>query len=186
MQYQNQNQDKTLIIAPGQQTTAPAPQMVRPSETKVVTDKDGNTILQSESEDTGVATGWVVNEGMSVFTGVVIASDVSMIIGIRGNYAFTNSPFKFMPDLYLAPGKNTGFGINANVVIPFKVDAGIILEPYAGLGLGYNDAVGESTFSPNLVLGTTFNIFGGKLFADYTAHNFIDIHRISVGYKLKF
>ena len=186
MQYQNQNQDKTLIIAPGQQTTAPAPQMVRPSDTKVVTDKDGNTILQSESEDTGVATGWVVNEGMSVFTGVVIASDVSMIIGIRGNYAFTNSPFKFMPDLYLAPGKNTGFGINANVVIPFKVDAGIILEPYAGLGLGYNDAVGESTFSPNLVLGTTFNIFGGKLFADYTAHNFIDIHRISVGYKLKF
>ncbi|RXJ44416.1 outer membrane beta-barrel protein [Gelidibacter gilvus] len=186
LQNQNQNQDKTLIIAPGQQTTAPAPQMVRPSETKVVTDQDGNTIVQSEPEDTGVATGWVVNEGMSVFTGVVIADDVSMIIGIRGNYAFTNSPFKFMPDLYLAPGKNTGFGINANVVIPFKVDAGIILEPYAGLGLGYNDAVGKSTFSPNLVLGTSFNVFGGKLFADYTAHNFVDIHRISVGYKLKF
>ncbi len=186
LQNQNQNQDKTLIIAPGQQTTAPAPQMVRPSETKVVTDQDGNTIVQSEPEDTGVATGWVVNEGMSVFTGVVIADDVSMIIGIRGNYAFTNSPFKFMPDLYLAPGKNTGFGINANVVIPFKVDAGIILEPYAGLGLGYNDAVGQSTFSPNLVLGTSFNVFGGKLFADYTAHNFVDIHRISVGYKLKF
>ena len=188
MQNQNQNQDKTLIIAPGQQAAAaaPAPQMVRPSETKVVTDKDGNTILQTESEDTGVATGWVVNEGMSVFTGVVIANDVSMIIGIRGNYAFTNSPFRFMPDFYLAPGKNTGFGINANVVIPFKVDAGVILEPYVGLGLGYNDAVGESTFSPNLVLGTTFNVFGGKLFADYTAHNFVDIHRISVGYKLKF
>ncbi len=185
-QNQNQNQDRTLIITPGQQTTAPAPQTVRPSTTKVVTDQDGNTVMQSETQDTGVATGWVVNEGMSVFTGAVIADDVSMIIGIRGNYAFTNSPFKFMPDLYLAPGKNTGFGINANVVIPFKVDAGIILEPYAGLGLGYNDAVGVSTFSPNLVLGTTFNVFGGKLFADYTAHNFIDIHRISVGYKLKF
>ncbi|TXE09083.1 outer membrane beta-barrel protein [Gelidibacter salicanalis] len=182
---QNQNQDKTVIINPSQQTT-PAPQMTRPSTTTVVTDKDGNTILQSEPANTGVATGWVVNEGMSVFTGVVIADDVSMIIGIRGNYAFTNSPFKFMPDLYLAPGKNTGFGINANVVIPFMVNAGIILEPYIGLGLGYNDAVGVSTFSPNLVLGTTFNVFGGKLFADYTAHNFIDIHRISLGYKLKF
>ena len=187
MQNRAQNQDRTVVIAPGQQQPAPpAPQMRQPSETKIVTDTDGNTIMKTESEDTGVATGWVVNEGMSVFTGVVIADDVSMIIGIRGNYAFTNSPFKFMPDLYLAPGKNTGFGINANVVIPFKVDAGIILEPYAGLGLGYNDAVGQSTFSPNLVLGTSFNIFGGKLFADYTAHNFIDIHRISVGYKFKF
>ena len=185
-QNQNQNQDKTLIISSGQQPAATAPQMVQPSQTKVVSDKDGNTVVQTESAQDGVATGWVVNEGLSLFTGVVIADEVNMIIGIRGNYAFTNSPLKFMPDLYLAPGKNTGFGINANVVIPFKVDAGIILEPYAGLGLGYNDAVGESTFSPNLVLGTSFNVFGGKLFADYTAHNFIDIHRISVGYKLKF
>ncbi|MEO8933207.1 MAG: outer membrane beta-barrel protein [Xanthomarina sp.] len=186
MQNRNQNQDKTLVIAPGQQPVAPAPQVVQPSQTQVVTDADGNTIVTSENATQGVATGWVLNEGMSVFTGVVIAKDVSMIIGIRGNYAFTNSPFKFMPDLYVAPGKNTGFGINANVIIPFDVNAGVILQPYVGLGIGYNDAVGESTFSPNLILGTSFNVFNGKLFADYTAHNFIDIHRISVGYKLKF
>lgn len=187
LQNQDRNQDKTVVISSGQQAPMVAPQMMgQPSETKVVTDEDGNTIVQSQSANTGVATGWIVNEGMSVFTGVAIADEVSMVVGIRGNYAFTNSPFKFMPDLYLAPGKNTGVGINANVVIPFKVDAGIILEPYAGLGLGYNNAVGESTFSPNLVIGTTFNVLGGKLFADYTAHNFVDIHRISVGYKLNF
>ncbi|MEC5165933.1 hypothetical protein RCH18_001667 [Flavobacterium sp. PL11] len=182
---QGQNEDKTVIISSGQAATV-APQTIQPSQTKITSDDNGNTVIKSENNNTGNATGWVVNEGMSLFTGVAIANDVSMIIGIRGNYAFTNSPFKFMPDLYLAPGKNTGFGINANVVIPFDVDAGVILQPYVGLGLGYNDAVGESTFAPNLVLGTSFNVFGGKLFADYTAHNFIDIHRISVGYKLKF
>ncbi|OBX26029.1 hypothetical protein A9996_06875 [Gelidibacter algens] len=185
LQNQNQNQDKTVVIAPGQQATT-APPMNQPSETTVITDQNGNTVFQSDNANEGVATGWVVNEGMSIFTGAVFADEVSMIIGIRGNYAFTNSPFKFMPDIYLAPGKNTGFGINANVVIPFDVNAGIILQPYVGLGLGYNDAVGESSFSPNLVLGTSFNLLGGKLFADYTAHNFIDIHRISVGYKLNF
>jgi hypothetical protein len=185
LQNQNQNQDKTVVIAPGQQATT-APPMNQPSETTVITDQNGNTVVQSDNANEGVATGWVVNEGMSIFTGAVFADEVSMIIGIRGNYAFTNSPFKFMPDIYLAPGKNTGFGINANVVIPFDVNAGIILQPYVGLGLGYNDAVGESSFSPNLVLGTSFNLLGGKLFADYTAHNFIDIHRISVGYKLNF
>ena len=183
---QNQNQDKTLVITSGQQAPVVAPQLVQPTQTKVVTDADGNTVVETENETKGVATGMVINEGLSVFTGVAIADDVSMIIGIRGNYSFTNSPFKFMPDLYLAPGKNTGFGINANVVIPFEVNAGVILNPYIGAGIGYNDAVGQSTFSPNLILGTSFNLLGGKLFADYTAHNFVDIHRISVGYKLKF
>ncbi|WP_445735495.1 outer membrane beta-barrel protein [Mariniflexile sp.] len=181
------NQDKTLIIGSGQQSTTPAPQMIgQPSNTKVITDTDGNTTVKSGTSNEGVATGWVINEGMSIFTGAALADDVAMIIGIRGNYAFTNSPFKFMPDLYLAPGKNTGFGVNANVVIPFDVDAGIILQPYVGLGLGYNDVAGESTFSPNFVLGTSFNVMGGKLFADYTAHNFVDIHIISVGYKFQF
>lgn len=182
---QAQNEDKTVVISSGQ--TAPvAPQMIQPAQTNVTTDVDGNTVVKTDTANQGMAAGWVVNEGLSVFTGVAIASDVVMTVGIRGNYAFTNSPFKFMPDLYLAPGKNTGFGVNANVVLPFRVDAGVILEPYAGLGLGYNDVAGASTFAPNLVLGTTFNVFGGKLFADYTAHNFIDIHRISIGYKLKF
>lgn len=183
LQNQDQNQDKTVVITGGQQNPTGA---VQPSKTTVETDQDGNIVVQSESETEGVASGWVIDEGLSVFTGAVFADDVAMIIGMRGNYSFTNSPFEFMPDIYLAPGKNTGFGINANIVIPFEVDAGVILNPYAGLGFGYNDAVGESTFSPNLILGTSFNLLGGKLFADYTAHNFIDIHRISVGYKLKF
>ncbi|TXD85599.1 outer membrane beta-barrel protein [Subsaximicrobium wynnwilliamsii] len=186
LRNQNQDQDKTVVISSGQQAPIAAPQMAQASETKVVTDADGNTVVETENATNGVATGVVINEGLSVFTGVAIADDVSMIIGIRGNYSFTNSPFKFMPDLYLAPGENTGFGINANVVIPFEVNAGVILNPYIGAGIGYNDAVGESTFSPNLIIGTSFNLLGGKLFADYTAHNFVDIHRISVGYKLNF
>ena len=180
------NQDKTVVITSGQQNPTPAPQMGQPSETTVVTDKDGNTTVQSDASNEGVATGWVINEGMSVFTGAAIADDVSMIIGIRGNYAFTNSPFKFIPDLYIAPGKNSGFGVNANVVLSFNVNAGVILEPYAGLGLGFNDVAGASTFSPNVILGTSFNVLGGKIFADYTAHNFVDIHKISVGYKFQF
>lgn len=183
---QNQDQDKTVVISSGQQAPVAVPQIVQPSETKVVTDADGNTVVSTESANAGVATGLVINEGLSVFTGVAIADDVSMIVGIRGNYSFTNSPFKFRPDLYLAPGKNTGFGINANVVIPFEVNTGVILNPYIGAGIGYNDAAGVSTFSPNLIIGTSFNLLGGKLFADYTAHNFVDIHRISVGYKLNF
>ncbi|WP_343022575.1 outer membrane beta-barrel protein [Flavobacterium sp. PL12] len=182
---QNPNLDKTTIINSGQPNQI-APQVIQQPETVVNSNSGGNTVLKSESAVKGVATGWVVNEGISVFTGVAIADQVAMTIGIRGNYSFTNSPFKFMPDVYVAPGKNTGFGINANVVVPFPVNKGVILNPYAGLGIGYNDAAGASTFSPNIILGTSFNVLGGRLFADYTAHNFVDIHRISLGYKLNF
>ncbi|MFD2907563.1 outer membrane beta-barrel protein [Flavobacterium ardleyense] len=183
---QNQNQDKTTIIAAGQQTPVVAPPVQLQPETKIVTDADGNTAIKTEPVVNSVASGWVIDEGYSVFTGVAIADEVAMTIGVRGNYSFTNSPFKFMPELYLAPGRNTGFGLNANVIVPFPVDKGVILTPYAGLGLGYNQAAGESTFAPNLLIGTSFNVLGGKLFADYTAHNFISIHRISLGYKLNF
>lgn len=178
-------QDKTVVVQPGQQGVAPAPRVGQPT-TKVETDAEGNTVVTTEEADTGVATGWVVNQGMSAFTGAAIADDASMIFGIRGNYAFTNSPFHFMPELYLGMGRNIGVGINANVIVPFNVNAGIIMQPYVGLGLGYNNVAGESAFGPNVVLGTSFNILGGKLFADYTAHNFIDIHQISVGYKFNF
>lgn len=173
-------QDKTVIINSGQQ----APMMQPPGAVNVVTDANGNTVVKQENQ--GQATGWVINEGMSVFTGAAFADETSMVIGIRGNYAFTNTPFKFVPDVYLAPGRNTGFGLNANVVLPFAVNYGVIGEPYAGLGVGYNQAAGESTFAPNLLIGTSFNIFGGSLFADYTVHNFVDIHQLSIGYKLKF
>lgn len=178
-----QNQDKTTIITSGT-TGATTPQVIQSTETKLVTDKDGNTILKEEPVNKGVAKGTVIDEGFSVFTGIAVADDVALTVGVRGNYAFSNTPFKFMPDLYLAPGKNTGFGVNANVVVDFPVNKGVILTPYAGLGLGYNQAAGASTFGPNLVIGTSFNLLGGKLFADYTAHDFVDIHRISIGYKL--
>lgn len=183
-----QNQDKTTVITTGSQPATIVPQVVQqPAETKVTTDVNGTTSLASENPEKAIATtGFVMNEGFSVFTGIAVADEVAMTIGVRGNYAFTGSPFKFMPDAYLAPGKNTGFGINANVAIPFSVDAGVILNPYVGVGVGYNQAAGQSTFSPNLILGTSFNVLGGKLFADYTAHNFIDIHRLSIGYKLNF
>ncbi|MCW2119762.1 outer membrane beta-barrel protein [Flavobacterium sp. 7A] len=181
----NQGQDKTVVISAGQQSPV-LPQTIQQSPNRIETDVNGNSTVKADNSSQGVVTGLVVNEGMSLFTGAVIADKAAMIVGIRGNYNFTNSNFRFMPDLYIAPGKDTGFGINANVVMPFAVNRGAIAEPYLGLGLGYNHAVGESTFSPNVVLGTTFNVLGGKLYADYTAHNFIRIHQISVGYKFNF
>lgn len=182
-QGQNPSQDKTIVINSGQQN--PAQQQINPL-TSVTTDQNGKTTVTTDDKNKGTAVAMVVKEGFSAFTGIAIANEVSWVLGVRGHYAFTNSSLVFMPDLYLAPGKNTGFGVNANVVLPFDGNKGAISKPYVGLGLGYNDAAGESTFSPNLVLGTSFNVLDGKLYADYTAHGFFKIHVLSIGYKLNF
>ena len=192
------NNDKTVVVTGG--TTQPS--VVTPntvttvpttgttnnltSDTVVTTDKDGN-IVQKNNDDQGVATGLFVNEGMSIFGGFAFGDDSAGIVGIRGHYSITNSGIEFMPDLYVAPGENTGFGINANALYSFDtVSNDFVLSPYIGLGLGYNSIGDFDEFGTNLIIGTSLNVLGGNLYADYTARGFIDISQISVGYKFGF
>lgn len=180
------NPDQPANMAFGQQPATVTPVTVQENETKIATDEDDDTAIKIKNAVTVDKNTTVSNERFSVFTGFAVADDVALILGFRGNYDISETRFKFMPDFYLAPGKNTGFGINANVIVPFTMSEGVFLNPYAGLGVGYNDVAGVSAFSPNLIVGTSFNLLNGRLFADYTAHNFVDIHRISIGYKLSF
>lgn len=188
---QNQGgQDKTVVVTQGSGTH---PQVISPNNNAVpqnnlvsstTTDKDGNV----KQKNDGVATGFFVNEGMSIFGGYAFnENDNAGLVGIRGHYSITNSPIKFMPDLYVAPGDKTGFGVNANALLSFdKISNKVIVSPYIGLGLGYNNIGNYDKFGTNLIVGTSFDVLGGNLYADYTARNFIDIHQFSVGYRFGF
>jgi hypothetical protein len=187
----DQSQDRTVVVTPGGGTQ---PQVVTPSNVMfpqnlnteagvVTTDESGKLVNQ----DRGIATGFFVTEGMSLFGGYAFGDGTTGLVGIRGHYSITNSRIKFMPDLYIAPGSDTGFGINANAFLSFnQFSNNVILEPYVGLGFGYNNVGDFNKFGTNLIIGTSFNVLGGKIYADYTARNFIDMHQISVGYKFGF
>jgi hypothetical protein len=72
-----------------------------------------------------------------------------------------------MPDLYIAPGSNTGFGLNANALYSLdQFSTNLFLEPYIGLGFGYNNVGDFDKFGTNLILGTSFNVLGGNIYAD--------------------
>lgn len=189
---QGQGQDRTVVVTQGSGTQ---PQIISPVTTTptnlqgnvlttTTTDKDGNI----EQQNKGVATGFFISEGMSLFGGYGFSSDEGAgLVGIRGHYSISTSPIKFMPDLYVAPGDDTGFGVNANALLAFdQISNNVIIQPYIGLGLGYNNIADYDKFGTNLIIGTSFNVLGGNLYADYTARNFIDIHQISVGYKFGF
>ncbi len=186
--YQNQGQDKTVVVTQGggtqPQVATPLAPTVAPNNVVTTTDEKGNVKKKNE----GVATGFFVNEGMSLFGGYAFGEDdAAGLIGIRGHYSITNSPIKFMPDLYVAPGSSTGFGVNANALLSFDdISNNVVVAPYIGLGLGYNNIENFDKFGTNLIIGTSFNVLGGNIYADYTARNFIDIHQFSVGYKFGF
>ena len=187
-----QGQDRTVVVTQGSGTQ---PQIISPIGTpqnnlqsnvvtSTTTDKDGNI----EQQNRGVATGFFISEGMSLFGGYGFSSNEgAALIGIRGHYSISTSPIKFMPDLYVAPGSETGFGINANALLAFdQITNNVIVQPYIGLGLGYNNIANFDKFGTNLIIGTSFNVLGGNLYADYTARNFVDIHQFSLGYKFGF
>lgn len=187
----DQSQDRTVVVTQGGGTQ---PQVVTPPNIMVppnlntqangVTTGNSGTVDQNNK---GIATGFFVSEGMSLFGGYVFGDGTAGLVGIRGHYSITNSRIKFMPDLYIAPGSNTGFGINANALLSFnQFSNNVILEPYIGLGFGYNNVGDFDKFGTNLIIGTSFNVLGGNIYADYTARNFIDMHQISVGYKFGF
>ena len=150
----------------------------------VSTDQYGNPIQQGNK---GVATGFFVREGMSIFTGFAFGDGSAGLVGIRGHYSITSSAISFMPDLYIATGSKSGFGINANALVSLKqFTSNTVIEPYIGAGLGYNNVGNLNKFGTNIVLGTSFKVLGGNIYADYTARNFIDIHQLSIGYKFGF
>lgn len=181
----NQSEDKTVVITQGG-GTQPQP-IISPNLNQGNmrnTDNFGNTTNQ---QSRGVATGFFIREGMSLFTGYAFGDGSAGLVGIRGHYSISTSPVSFMPDLYIATGSKSGFGLNANALVSLgSLGDNSILNPYLGLGLGYNKVSNHKKFGTNLVLGTSFNVLGGNLYADYTARGFINMHQVSVGYKFGF
>lgn len=176
---QPQAQDKTIVVT--QEGTSQQPQVIAQP---VVTPSNGGA---STTTTTAVPTAFLLNEGVSLFAGVGFGEGAGAALGVRGHYAFSNSPIKFMPDLYISPSKNTGFGINANALLAFdKLSGNVIVEPYVGLGVGYNKIGDYNRFGTNIIIGTSFNVLGGSIYADYTIRGLFKMNQIAVGYKFGF
>ncbi len=182
---QPQAQEKTIVVT--QEGTSQQPQIIQ--QPQVI----GQPLVAPGVSGTNVATtaaiptALLLNEGVSIFAGVGFGEGAGAALGVRGHYAFSNSPIKFMPDLYISPSKNTGFGINANALLAFdKLSGNVIVEPYIGLGLGYNKIGDFNRFGTNVIVGTSFNVLGGSLYADYTIRGLFKMNQIAVGYKFGF
>ncbi|MDO5509735.1 MAG: outer membrane beta-barrel protein [Weeksellaceae bacterium] len=177
--------DKTTVITTPQQQQPAVMQPNPQTRQEVTTTPSGDTVVTTKQED-GYVSGFIVNRGMSAFTGVNFGEATTFNVGLKAHYQISNSSLEFVPDAYFAMGDPNGFGINANVHLPFEVNRSPILAPYVGVGVGLNSINDDFRFATNLILGTSLDLLGGRVYADYTSRGLFDNNQVAIGYKFFF
>ena len=121
---------------------------------------------------------------LGVYTGPGFGDLATWNIGVRGYMQISNSPLDFVPEFYAAMGKKSGLGLSGNVV--WNIDKlSQRFTPYVGLGLGIFHGKKTHTGS-NIILGSTMNLGGGALFADYSIRSLFKQNQLAVGYRFVF
>lgn len=150
------------------------------------------TIEKTENGQKITTTNKVVNssmptDGFAVFTGPSFGDAFSWNLGLRAYYQVAKTKnFKFMPEAYIGFGENFTYGISGNIIYQFNgVKKGKIMNPYAGLGLGFfkHD---DFKLGTNIIIGTEINVLKGKVFVDYSTRNLLKNNQFAIGYRFTF
>lgn len=148
-------------------------------QTLIISQKDHQIYT---TENRKVAKQIIFLRDYSVFLGGSLGQVSTGVIGLRVNYSFSKTKLEFTPDILFGFSGKKVFGVNTNVILPFQWENKYFVKPYIGTGLGLNKFADNIEFGPNLIIGTSFNVLGGKVSADYTSRNFKN-HQIAIGYR---
>lgn len=144
----------------------------------------GASRVQSDYTPSTVA--GVSSNRLAIFTGFNVGEIWNWNIGIRMNMQISNTDLDFVPEAYLGLGKKNGYGVSANIVYNLNFPTWIF-TPYVGLGLGVFGANHHNRFGNNILLGASMKTFlNGKLYIDYSSHNFFKNNQFSLGYRFNF
>lgn len=175
--------DRTYIVSPGGNQTPVAAPVGRDN---IVLSPDGTSQnVMRQGRNQGLATSWVIYQGVSPFLGVNFGEGTAAVFGLKANYGFSSTDFVFTPDLYFGIGGETAYGLNANVTYPLFSNSVSLLSPYIGLGLGVNK-IDKFNFGVNFILGSYLEIGNGSLFVDYTSRRAFKNNQLSLGYRFDF
>lgn len=124
---------------------------------------------------------------LAIFTGPSFGDAVNWNVGVRAYKQLGTSNFDFMPEAFLGLGKDTGFGLSANIVYNTKLVIASKFQPYVGLGLGYTHVGKVNRIGMNTLIGANINsILGGKFFVDYSIRNAFRNNQFVAGYRFDF
>lgn len=179
-QQASSRQDAQLIAA--------LQQNAQQQQRVVVTGQDEDGKVYAQEVKVKPADGLLRLNRAAVFVGPNFGDQFNLNVGARAYLQIKESKFDIAPDVYFGLfGKKTGFGINANVLYNLPTLFSGAINPYVGVGLGFNTVGGMNRFLPNYVIGTSFNeVLGGNLFVDYTVRGAFRNNQLAVGYRFHF
>lgn len=122
----------------------------------------------------------------SAMLGFMLGDNTFGLASLRLHYAISDTKFEFMPEVFFGITDPVSYGLSFNGIRPFELGENSKFHPYAGAGVGFMKIRDYSKLNANLIIGSYFNVWNGKLFVDFTTRNFFDYNQISVGYKIDF
>lgn len=125
-------------------------------------------------------------KSLAVITGPSFGESMTWNVGVRPYFAIPSTKLDFVPELYIGMGSKYAFGLSGNVFYNFTFQKGQFVNPYVGLGLGLFSHSHGLHFGPNIIVGTSLDILGGKLFVDYSTRNLFQNNQVAVGYRFLF
>lgn len=122
---------------------------------------------------------------LGVYTGLNLGGIASWNIGIRGYLQVSNTRLDFVPEAYFGIGSKIAYGFSGNVVYNFNTRTKTFISPYVGLGLGLFKQ-DKAKFGTNVIIGSSINTLGGKLFVDYSIRRLFKYNQLAIGYRFVF
>lgn len=130
--------------------------------------------------------------GMSGFAGINVGKDRNNTFnfGLRWHYQTGIGSLELMPEAFIGLGAPSNFGLMANVVQPMKISSLGLVTPYIGTGFGFmqigSDGDQELKAAFNILLGCYLNVWGGRLYVDFTGRNLFKNNQLIAGYRFNF
>lgn len=122
---------------------------------------------------------------LAAITGLSFGELTSWNVGVRGYLQVSNTDLDFVPEAYVGLGSKATYGFSGNIVYNFRYANKSIVHPYVGLGLGLFKQE-KTRFGTNVIMGTSINVLGGKLFVDYSVRRWFKNNQLAVGYRFVF
>lgn len=191
-----QPQPSTTVIMPTQprQSTplvAPAqPGIINPDHTAQPNAKEGHRVISKSMEgdayQTSTKTAFLRYNTLAPIIGVNFGEQLTANIGLRAYLQVSDTNFDFVPELFVALGKKTGYGLSGNVIYNISLPADSPIQPYIGFGLGLFKQYDTMRAGSNIILGTNLKVGDNSIFVDYSTRNLFQNNQIAVGYRFVF
>lgn len=130
--------------------------------------------------------------GMSGFAGFNVGKgrNNTFNFGLRWHYATGLGSLELMPEAFFGLGSPSNFGLMANVVQPVRIESLGLVTPYFGTGFGFmqigSDGDDQLKAAFNILLGSYLNVWGGRLYVDFTGRNLFKNNQLIAGYRFSF